>query len=152
MKYSTFSVLAIALLSFPMALMANPTATIAEGAVPLSETSEAQYSVSAQDVSAKAGEATKVVVAIKARDGFKVNDKYPTKVKVSAPGAVELKQTKFKAKDGSFKDKKTLEFSVPVMAKSAGQHKVDFEVKFSVCSADQCLLKKATVQAMLSAK
>ena len=153
MKHSALSILAFALLSAPVALMANPSSTdLAREAVPLSEIAEAAYSVSAEDVSTKAGEATKVMLSIKAKSGYKVNAKYPTKVTASAPGGVELQQSKFRTKDGTFKDKKTLEFAVPVMAKIAGKHKVDFKVKFSVCSADQCLLKKATVQAMVSAK
>lgn len=111
------------------------------------------YAVSAGDVSVAAGAEGVVVVTIKAKGDHKVNEEYPHKIKLDAPPAgLELPKTKLTKDEGTFADKKTFTFKVPVKGKSAGTHTVTGEVKFSVCNDSQCVIKKETIKAVVTVK
>src|SRR5262245_37631610 len=99
------------------------------------------YTIVVTDGSGKVGEETHVVVTIKAKAGFKVNEKYPTKLKLhDAPSGVELPKQVLKKDDGSFEGKSAFTFKVPVKATRAGSFDVKGKLKFSVCNDQSCLI------------
>lgn len=111
------------------------------------------YAVSASNVSVSAGGEGVVVVTIKAKGDHKVNEEYPHKVKLNDPPAgLELPKTKLSKAEGTFSDKKTFTFNVPVKGKSAGTHTLTGEVKFSVCNDSQCVIKKESIKAVVTVK
>ena len=48
---------------------------------------------------------------------------------------------------GKVTDKHTIVYKVKVTPKKAGDHRVTGEIKFSVCNADSCTMKKVPLQA-----
>jgi hypothetical protein len=111
------------------------------------------YSVSAADLAVGAGAEGMLVVTIKAKGDHKVNEEYPHKVKLDDPPAgIELPKSKLTKDEGSFSDKKTFTFKIPVKGKTAGSHTVTGMVKFSVCNESQCVIKKETIKAVVTVK
>lgn len=119
----------------------------------LAATETDAYTISASDVVTKAGAEGAIVVTVKAKGTYHVNDKYPHKVKVDDPPAgVDVPKRELKKDDGAFKDAQTFEVKIPVKAANAGQYRIGLEVRTSVCSATQCLMKKERLTANVSAK
>ncbi len=111
------------------------------------------YEVTVQDASGAVGEATSIVVVIKATGQYKVNAKYPHKVNLAEPPAgLELPQRILKRADGQLDDAQTFTFRIPAKASKAGSFAVDGKLKFSVCDATSCLIKKEALAATVTAK
>ncbi len=119
----------------------------------LSTMSGEGYTVTVQDVIGSVGAEAPIVVIIKATGQYKVNAKYPHKLKLAEPPAgLELPKRMLKRADGSLDDEKTFTFSIPAKATRAGSFTVSGKLKFSVCDATSCLIKKEALQATVTAK
>jgi hypothetical protein len=111
------------------------------------------YTVTVEDASGAVGDPAAIVVVIKATGQHKVNVKYPHKLKLAEPPAgLELPKRTLKRADGQLDDEKTFTFSIPAKATRAGSFTVSGKLKFSVCDATSCLIKKEAVQATVTAK
>ncbi|MBW2457739.1 MAG: hypothetical protein JRI68_24760 [Deltaproteobacteria bacterium] len=111
------------------------------------------YEVTVNDASGAVGDPTAIVVVIKATGQYKVNAKYPHKVKLAEPPAgLELPQRILKRDDGKLDDAKTFTFRIPAKASKAGSFAVTGKLKFSVCDASSCLIKKEALAATVTAK
>jgi hypothetical protein len=103
------------------------------------------YQVYVPPASVAAGQEGTLAVKIHAREGFKVNTEYPSKVKLEpAPDGLDLPQREFRQEDAQLIDPHTLAFTVPLRARRAGSYRVHGETRFGVCTAERCLIK--TVQ------
>jgi len=119
---------------------------------PLSSVEGDAYSIGMADAKLKAGGEGRVLVTVKAKSGYHVNDKYPHKVKVDEPPrGLEVAKRELKKDDGKFKDPQTFELAIPVKANSAGSYTLGVEVKTSVCSETKCLMKTERLTAKLTA-
>jgi hypothetical protein len=112
------------------------------------------YKIEVGGGKAKVGQPSAFPVVVKAKDGYKVNDKYPTKISFKdAPADVELPKKELKGADGKMAaDQKSLSFDVPFTLAKAGTYKVEGELKFSVCNDKSCIIQKQAVKATLAAK
>jgi len=120
---------------------------------PLSTVEGDVYSIAMADAKLKAGGEGRVIVTVKAKSGYHVNDKYPHKVKVDEPPrGLEVAKRELKKDDGKFKDPQTFELAIPVKAASAGSYTLAVEVKTSVCSDTKCLMKTERLTAKLTAE
>jgi hypothetical protein len=132
---------------------AAPTHSATSDASALATIESAEYSVVVKDGSGKVDQITELVVTLKAKEGYKVNDKYPHKIKLSdAPEGVELPKKLLKKEDGSFEGTKALTFKIPAKATKAGKFTIAGDIKFSVCNDQQCVIKKESLAAKLTAK
>ena len=110
------------------------------------------FSIEVVNASLAAGSEGTIRVTIKAKTGFKVNDKYPHKIKFDdPPSGVSLPKKTLKKGDGRFEGTSSFVFDVPVKAESKGSHTVGGNVKFSVCNDEQCQIKKAQITAKVNA-
>ena len=116
-------------------------------ASPAATMGDDSFDLSVKNATAKVGEAGVIVVTVTAGEGYKANKEYPSKVKdLAVAGAAELAATSV---SGKVRDN-TIVFNVEVTPKAAGRHKVTGEVKFSVCNAESCSIKKVALDATVT--
>ena len=90
----------------------------------------------------EAGDRTTARLWIVACSGWKVNEKYPTKVVVTAPGGVSLPEDTFDADDALSMDSKKAVFRVGYTPESSGKHTMKAKVKMSVCKGkEECIVR-----------
>jgi hypothetical protein len=90
---------------------------------------------------AKAGDKVDLVVTITPKDGMHLNQEYETlaTVAVAAPGAAAPEATTTLGKDKATTfGEQTAVFTVPYVAKAAGEHKVTARIDFAVCTETTC--------------
>lgn len=89
----------------------------------------------------KVGSAGTVQVVLDAKEPFKVNQEYPYSFALNdAPG---VKFASMKVADGAVKlEQKRATMSVPFTPSEAGERTISGTFKFSVCTDEQCLIKK----------
>jgi hypothetical protein len=144
---------AMALTLAGLSLMASHSTAEASQPSALATVEGDGYSIVVTDGSGKVGQETQVTVTIRAKEGYKVNDKYPFKLKLAdAPSGIELPKPVLKKGDGSFDGKNAFTFKVPVKATRAGSFDVKGNLKFSVCNDQSCLIEKKDVKAKVTAK
>lgn len=120
----------------PSAVAAEP---IAPAAAP-SSIDEASFSLRLAEAGPyKAGELSRVVLQLEPRGKFHINQEYPVEIAVSGTADTTFpKATLAKADAAEFGEKKA-RFEVPFTAKSAGDHKLLANVKFAVCTDENCV-------------
>ena len=128
--------------------------TDAEGRVVLSEDDgPPPFEVNVKDWEGPIGEEGQVIVTVKARPGFKINDKYPHKVKLDAPpDGLSLPVQEIAKKDAQVDGDKSITYTIPATAAKAGQYKLKGVVKLSVCNKEQCRMAKEKMTASVTAQ
>jgi opacity protein-like surface antigen len=110
------------------------------------------YRVRVTGLDTKAGAPGYFLVVIEATAGYKVNTKFPHKLKLAAaPDGLKLPKMILKKKDGTFAGEKTFTFKVPIEASKPGRYGVEGKLKLSVCNAETCLIKKEKLRAIIKA-
>ena len=99
----------------------------------------------------KVGEAATAVVRVVPKHPWKVNLRYPIRLKLQPPAGVEVAKTDLVAADAQVSEKEA-KFQVGYTLKEAGAKTVSGELKFSVCVADKCDIKKEAVSWTTSAR
>jgi hypothetical protein len=111
------------------------------------------YRVKVTQLATSVGSPGHFMVVIEAKGGYKVNTKFPHKLKLAkAPSGLKLPKMVLKKKDGTFTGTKNFTFKVPVEASKAGDYRVKGKLKLSVCNAETCLIKKENLKAVVTAK
>lgn len=88
--------------------------------------------------SAKASTRTTATVKVEPAGGYKMNLDYPTKLSVTAPEGVKLEKAKLTKADGRV-DTKSVEFDVAFTAETKGKKAFTGELKFAVCTENDCI-------------
>jgi hypothetical protein len=99
----------------------------------------------------KVGEAARAVVRVVPKNPWKVNLKYPIRLKLQPPAGVDVAKTELVAGDAQVSEKEA-KFEVGYTLKEAGAKTVTGELKFSVCVSDKCDIKKEAVSWTTSAR
>ena len=99
----------------------------------------------------KVGQAARAVVRVAPKGPWKVNLKYPIRLKLQPPAGVALAKTELAAADAQVSEKEA-KFEVAYTLKEAGPKTVSGELKFSVCVSDKCDIKKEAVSWTTSAR
>jgi hypothetical protein len=99
----------------------------------------------------KVGQPTKVGVRVVPQSGWKVNLKYPIRLRLQPPAGVELAKAELVAADAQVSEQEA-KFEVTFTARDSGAKTVTGELKFSVCVSDKCDIKKETVSWTTSAR
>ena len=87
----------------------------------------------------KAGELSRVVVNLEPRGEFHVNQEYPIEISLKSDGETSFPKASLTRPDAAQFDEKKARFDVPFTAKSAGDHKILANVKFAVCTDENCV-------------
>lgn len=87
---------------------------------------------------ARASTRTTATVKVSPSEGYKMNLEYPTKLSVTAPEGVKLEKAKLTKADGRV-DTKAVEFDVAFTAETRGKKSFTGELKFAVCTENDCI-------------
>jgi hypothetical protein len=85
-----------------------------------------------------------VELKLEARGGYHVNQDYPIRVDLKAPGDVKLDKTTLGKPDAAQFSEASARFSLPFSA-TAGAHELTATVDFAVCTKETCLPDQRTV-------
>lgn len=87
----------------------------------------------------KAGELSRFVVNLEPRGQFHVNQEYPVEISLKSDAETSFPKASLAKSDAAQFDEKKARFDVPFTAKSAGDHKIMANVKFAVCTDENCV-------------
>jgi hypothetical protein len=88
----------------------------------------------------KAGELSRFVVNLEPRGEFHVNQEYPIEISLkSSDDSTSFPKASLARPDAAQFDEKKARFDVPFTAKAAGDHKILANVKFAVCTDENCV-------------
>ena len=131
---------------------ASSSAARSEGAAPM--TRRADKAASAQPYSidvagpppAAVGQTVSARVTVRPRAPYKVNLEYPLKMTVSAPAGAKLVKSELAAADARELSKDLIRIEPAFSLNHAGAQRFDAELRFSVCTAALCELKREKVR------
>lgn len=98
------------------------------------------------------GKDSMVSITLTPKTGWKINQEFPTKLKIVAPAGTSLKSASLSAKDAKTFSKKSAEFQVAFSATAAGVKKFSGNMRFAMCTDTTCDPKKADLAWTLVAK
>ena len=87
----------------------------------------------------QAGELARFVVNLEPRGVFHVNQEYPIEISLKGDAETSFPKASLAKADAAQFDEKKARFDVPFTAKSAGDHKIMANVKFAVCTDENCV-------------
>lgn len=87
----------------------------------------------------KAGELSRFVVNLEPRGEFHVNQEYPIEISLKSDDATSFPKASLARPDAAQFDEKKARFDVPFTATAAGDHKILANVKFAVCTDENCV-------------
>jgi hypothetical protein len=119
---------------------AEPIAPVPPSAAP-SSIEEASFALRLAEAGPyKAGELGRVVLQLEPRGKFHINQEYPVEIAISGTTADTNfpKATLLRPDAAEFGEKKA-RFEVPFTAKTTGDHKLLANVKFAVCTDENCV-------------
>jgi len=96
------------------------------------------YTLSVQAPAAKTSVNSVAKIKVVPTGEFHMNLDFPTKLTINAPDGVTLEKAKQAKSDAVKLDKDSAEFDVAFTASSAGKKSFTGEMKFAVCTADNC--------------
>ncbi len=127
------------------------TKVLSVGGAVLAETET--YIVKA-DVPAEVASGSEAVVTINLlpKEGWKINQEFPTKLKVTAPDGITLKADSQTASEAASFDEKQGQFKVSCSPEGAGEKAFKADFRFAVCTDATCDPKKAELAWTLNVK
>jgi hypothetical protein len=101
-----------------------------------------------------AGKLGSFAVSLKPRGEYHINQDFPMSVSVQdnagdPPGSLEFPKSKLDKPEAAEFGEQLARFDVPFTPKSAGAHKVVVDVKFAVCTPENCVPDERTLAVML---
>ncbi len=87
----------------------------------------------------KVGELGRVVVQLEPHGVFHVNQEYPIEIALSGDADTAFPKAKLERADAAEFGEKKAKFEAPFTAKVAGEHKLLANVKFAVCTPENCV-------------
>jgi hypothetical protein len=87
----------------------------------------------------KAGELARVVLQIEPRGVFHINQEYPVEITLTGDMQTNFPKANLARGDAAQFDEKKARFEVPFTPAAAGDHKLMANVKFAVCTAENCV-------------
>jgi hypothetical protein len=87
----------------------------------------------------KAGELSRFVLHLEPRGVFHINQEYPIEISLTGDPETSYPKASLARADAAQFDEKKARFDVPFTAKASGDHKLVANVKFAVCTAENCV-------------
>jgi hypothetical protein len=87
----------------------------------------------------KAGELARFVVKLEPHGHFHVNQEYPIEIALKGDADTNFPKASLTRADAAQFDEKSARFDVPFTAQAAGDHKLLANIKFAVCTAENCV-------------
>lgn len=86
-----------------------------------------------------AGELAQFSVSVIGRGGWHVNQEFPVSVELEGPSAVQFPKKALEKGDAAEFTEERARFDVPFTAKEAGSHRVEANVRFAICTDENCI-------------
>jgi hypothetical protein len=123
----------------PGPVPAEPIAPVPPSAAP-SSIEEASFALRLAEAGPyKAGELGRVVLQIEPRGKFHINQEYPVEIALSGTADTSFPKATLMRPDAAEFGEKKARFEVPFTAKTTGDHKLLANVKFAVCTDENCV-------------
>jgi len=87
----------------------------------------------------KAGELSRFVLKLEPRGVFHINQEYPIEISLTGDADTSFPKASLARADAAQFDDKTARFEVPFTPKAAGDRKLMANVKFAVCTEENCV-------------
>lgn len=124
----------------PTPAAAQPTAAAQAGAASPSSVDDPAFLLRLVEAGPyKAGELGRFVLELAPRGKYHVNQDYPIEIALTSAAETTLPKSKLERADAAEFGEKKARFDVPFMAKTAGSVAVHANVKFAVCTEDNCV-------------
>lgn len=136
----------------PSPVPAEPIAPVPPSAAP-SSIEEASFALRLAEAGPyKAGELGRVVLQIEPRGKFHINQEYPVEIALSGTADTNFPKSTLLRPDASEFGEKKARFEVPFTAKTTGDHKLLANVKFAVCTDENCVPDERNLALALAVK
>lgn len=97
----------------------------------------------------RSGELGRFSITLTPRGQWHVNQEYPIRVELDAPGEVGLPKTELERADAAEFGEERARFDVPFTPSAAGEHRVRAKVSFAVCTDENCIPDERTLALVL---
>ncbi len=97
------------------------------------------------------GKAGELQIQLEGRGDWHVNQDYPIRVKIAADEGLSVHKAELVRADAKRFDEQQVEFLAHVQPSAAGEHGVECEVSFAMCTEENCIREKRTVAMVLKA-
>jgi len=129
-----------------------PVAPAVPGVAP-SSIDEAGFSLRMAEAGPyKAGELARFVVHLEPRGEFHINQEYPIEIGLSGDVDTTFPKPNLVRADAAEFGEKKARFDVPFSTKARGDHKISANVKFAVCTAENCVPDERNLSLALAVK
>ncbi len=103
------------------------------------------FTITIKDAKAKAGTEALVLVTVKAKGKFHLNQEYPHKLTVEeVPAGLKLEKMELRKADAAL-DEHTLSFKMVATPEKPGKYSLTAVLKTSVCDDKQCILRSEKI-------
>ncbi len=86
-----------------------------------------------------AGQLGQLAVRLTPKTGWHVNQEYPISVRIHAPSGLAFPKTELARADAAEFGEQMARFDVPFTPSAAGEHHVQCDVSFAVCTEENCV-------------
>lgn len=98
------------------------------------------------------GQLASFAIALKPRGQYHINQDYPIAVSLKAPSGLRLPKLEFKKPDAAQFGEQLARFDVPLTPESTGSQRVEANVRFAVCTPENCVPDERTLALVLAVK
>ncbi len=110
------------------------------------------FTIDVADGKGSAGKEVPVVITVKAKEGFHVNQEFPHHLTIGElPPGVTIEKTDLKRGDAELSER-ALAFRVSATPAKKGRYTIPAILKTSVCDDTQCMVKKEKLSIVVVAK
>ena len=95
------------------------------------------------------GKVASFALSLTPRGEYHINQEYPIGFSLHGSDGLNLPKTEFKKADAATFNLKQARFEVPVTPQKAGPQRVEANVKFAVCTAENCVPDERTLALVL---
>jgi hypothetical protein len=95
------------------------------------------------------GQLATLTVGLRATGEYHVNEEFPLSIAVKAPPGLTFPKTDFAKSDTAEFGERQARFEVPFTAAQVGEHRVEIDVDFAVCTPRNCVPDHRTLTIVL---
>jgi hypothetical protein len=100
----------------------------------------------------KAGELGRIVVQLEPRGSFHINQEYPIEIGLTGDADTTFPKANLARTDAAEFGEQKARFEVPFNAKAAGDRKINANIKFAVCTPENCVPDERNLSLALAVK
>ena len=95
------------------------------------------------------GQLGSLAVSLKPRGEYHINQDFPITVALKAPATLRMPKLEYKKPDAAVFGEKLARFDVPLTPEQAGTQRIEANVRFAVCTPENCVPDERTLALML---